>query len=415
MQASVLPQRSSRGCQVRSDIDDAEYLNSMRLKFHLLSFTHFTLSQPALPTAQYPTITAAMPPKKAQAAKAVAKKDKAIASHSKPRTAQKDAEAENNDMPDEKSHAPETNDNGDVDSKKRKSPPNTNTKTSKVPRQGSRSSARNARSTSSTSDPTPKQVLNYLLSASALPHCYPSDELDAAHSDSKLKTYSLTSPSNFTPFEHLLSSHMLSKPLSHTLGMRSIRTLLNSPFNLNTPQAIVDAGQDRVYEALESAKTQHRQKTAEYVYNMAKEYVDDEKMYELAVAANEEGPQGVVRHIDGSVKGMGKMGAELFARRVQACEGWGEAVWPFADEKSLSCLKECGVDVETGDDLQRMLEREIDWSVVGRMGLNERKVSVGEEGDEVQVAVEFVVACERAVGCVLEGNVKALREAAAEV
>ena len=360
-----------------------------------------------------------MPPKKAQAAKSVAKKDKSIPSHTKARTAQKDAEAENNDMPDEKSHAPETNDNDETDTKKRKSPPTTSTKSSKVPRQGTRSSARNQQttstSTSTTSSPTPKQVLNYLLSASALQHCYPSDQLSTAQSDSKLKTYSLTSPSNFTPFEHLVSAHLLSKPLSHTLGMRSIRTLLNAPFNLNSARAIADAGQDRVYEALESARTQHRQKTAQYLYGMAEEYVDDEMMYELAVAANEEGPQGVVAHIEGTVKGMGRVGAELFARRVQACEGWGEAVWPFADAKTLSCLKECGVVVQTGDDLQRMLEREVDWSVVGNMGLNERKVSVGEEGDEVQVAVEFVVACERAVGCVLEGNVKALREAAAEV
>lgn len=52
------------------------------------------------------------------------------------------------------------------------------------------------------------------------------------------------------------------------------------------------------------------------------------------------------------------------------------------------------------------------------MGLQERALSKGElvgEEMEMQVQAEFVVALERAVGCVLEGKVAEFRKAAAEV
>lgn len=306
-------------------------------------------------------------------------------------------------------------------SKKRKSPPTaaTNTKAPpKIPRQGSRSSGRTP---ASTEGPSIHQTINFLLSAQSIPYCYPEDELNASKSKEFKKTYSMTPPSSFNPFEQLIIAHCLSKPLSHTLGMRSIRTLLNPPYSLNTPQKIKEAGEKRVWEGLEAARTQHRQKTAAYIYQMAETYCDDETMYKLSEEVNEDGADGVVRHIKETVKGMGQTGAELFCRRIQACDGWGEAVWPFADSRCIDALRELGIKVASGDELQELVEKEVDWDKVGDMGLT-KLVGTGRDNDESpddmdheqRVQVEFVVLLERAVGCVLEGKVSELKKAARE-
>ena len=350
-----------------------------------------------------------MPPKKSQAAKAASKNSAKLPSHSKKdsKDMKTSAEEENNQAPEE----PQANGNT---TKKRKSPPTTtDSKTTKAARQSSRNASA-----------TPKQLLNFLLSSDSLEYCFPAEELEFAKSNRSSRSYSLTSPSEFTPWEHLLCAHLLSKPLSHALGMRSIRTLLNEPYGFDRPEKVVEAGEKRVWEGLEDARTQHRQKTAKYIYGMAEEFVDDnlggkgrrEMMFELSERANEEGSGGVVEFIKGNVKGMGVTGAEIFCRRVQCVDGWGEAVWPFVDGKAKEALEEVGIKTKDADELQNMIESEVDWSKIGDMGLNERGISKGElsgEEMEVQVQAEFVVLVERALGCVLQGNVAELKKAAA--
>jgi hypothetical protein len=355
-----------------------------------------------------------MPPKKSQASKSRAKGTN-LPSHSKKdvKDVEQDAEEENNDAPEELEAEEGVNGAAQPNSsKKRKSPPTTASKSTKAARQSSRGSS---------STPTPKQLLNFLLSKDALYYCFPDDELEFAKANPEARSYSLTSPSEFTPWEVLLSAHLLSKPLSHRLGMRSIRTLLNAPYSFNSPEAVVKAGEEKVYEALGMAKTQHRQKTAAYIAGMAEEFVDDRKrkremMFELSEKANDEGSAGVVEFIKGNVKGMGVTGGEVFCRRVQCVDGWGEAVWPFIDGKAKEALGDLGIKVADADELQGMIEKEVDWSKVGDMGLNERALAKGElSGEEmdVQVQSEFVVLVERALGCVLEGKVGDLRKAAA--
>lgn len=51
-----------------------------------------------------------------------------------------------------------------------------------------------------------------------------------------------TSPAAFTPFEHLLTASLLAKPLSHRLGMRTMHTFLNAPFDLNSPEKYCQGG-----------------------------------------------------------------------------------------------------------------------------------------------------------------------------
>jgi len=124
---------------------------------------------------------------------------------------------------------------------------------SKVARRSARSAPPQA------TDPT--KILNFLLSPSALPLCRPKDETEALKADnSPHRTYA---SSTFSPFEELVCAVILSRPISHALGVRSIRTLLNAPCEFTTPKAIREAGAEGRREALDIAKTQHRQKTAD--------------------------------------------------------------------------------------------------------------------------------------------------------
>ena len=360
-----------------------------------------------------------MPPKKAHAANATSKK--AAKEHSKGKAEKLTTESEPLKKPEDKAlagedsvkgHPSKADVNGNEEaksntSKKRKSPtgpsePN-DKPAAKTPRQGTRTSSRTKPSTSTNA--SARRILNFLLSPAALPYCYPDDELEATQK----KKYSTTSPAVFTPFEHLLTASLLSKPLSHRLGMRTTRTFLNAPFDLNSPEKIVDAGEKRVWEALEEARTQHRQKTASYVYDMAQAFEDGKAMNFLKEMVNERGPDGVITEIGKTIKGMGKTGAEIFCRRIQAVEGWGDAIWPFADGRSLEAVRNLGVEVKDADDLQEKVETLVDWDKVGTMGLDQ-----AERMDmEQQIQVEYVVLLERAVGASLEGKIEQVRQAAA--
>lgn len=125
------------------------------------------------------------------------------------------------------------------------------------PSKAPRRSARGAQSAST----DPVKILRFLLSPDAVDLCRPKDETeDLKTRGSGIKTYSA---STFTPFEELISAVILSRPISHALGLRSIRTIFNEPWNFTTVKALQDAGSEGRRAALDEARTQHRQKTAE--------------------------------------------------------------------------------------------------------------------------------------------------------
>ena len=113
----------------------------------------------------------------------------------------------------------------------------------------------------------PVKVINFLLSSEAGDLCRPKDE--AAQLAEKGENYRTYSSQEFSPFEELVCACVLSRPIGHTLGLRSIRTLFNDPYNFNTPKAITEAGFDEVRGALDNARTQHRQKTAAQLITLA--------------------------------------------------------------------------------------------------------------------------------------------------
>ncbi|KAK1927768.1 hypothetical protein DB88DRAFT_47358 [Papiliotrema laurentii] len=163
--------------------------------------------------------------------------------------------------------------------------------------------------------------------------------------------------SSLTPFQNLVSASILSKPLSHKLGLRTIQTLLNPPFSLRTWKDLDEAGYEGRRKVMWEARTQHKEKTASLLGDLCdgiKELCgeDEEDLSEL---------QGVRDKIDGmkhpkeaqetvekvltKIKGIGPGVAGIFLRRVQ--REWQE-VFPYIDERSLKAARAFGLVGERG-------------------------------------------------------------------
>ncbi|KAG9944973.1 hypothetical protein KCU85_g7625, partial [Aureobasidium melanogenum] len=289
--------------------------------------------------------------------------------------------------------APETKVEGKKPSKKRKVdiPP---------PREGERRSGRGAQKAA----PTTEQLLNYLLSPASTELCRPDDESSVVESQgADFKTYS---SSALSAFEELICAVVLSRPISHKLGLRAIRTILNAPYSFTTPSAIISAGKDKRHQALNDAKTQHKDKTAEQIglvadvvaHKFSKNDTDTslDKLREQA-SKDWDMERDLLQE---NIKGLGKTGLDIFFRRVQWL--WPEA-YPFVDEKSSRGIEKLGLPKHP-DELAKVLDRY--WAKLDTSNL--------EKGDkEMQKRRAFVVICERATSADLEGKSDAILEAAA--
>ncbi|CAD0100983.1 unnamed protein product [Aureobasidium mustum] len=268
------------------------------------------------------------------------------------------------------------------------------------PREGERKSGRGAQKAA----PTTEQLLNYLLSPASTELCRPDDESSVVESQgADFKTYS---SSALSAFEELICAVVLSRPISHKLGLRAIRTILNSPYSFTTPFAIISAGKERRHQALNDAKTQHKDKTAEQIglvadvvaHKFSKNDTDTslDKLREQA----SKGWDMERDLLQENIKGLGKTGLDIFFRRVQWL--WPEA-YPFVDEKSSRGIEKLGLPKHP-DELAKVLDRY--WAKLDTSNL--------EKGDkEMQKRRAFVVICERATSADLEGKSDAILEAAA--
>ena len=99
------------------------------------------------------------------------------------------------------------------------------------------------------------------------------------------------------------------------------------------------------------------------------------------------------------VKGLGKTGLNIFARRIQAL--WPNP-YPFADQRTLSGLQKLGLP-DTAEELKKLLDDH--WSELDVKDLK------GDENEKKRRA--FVRILERAVGVDLEGNADSVRAEAA--
>lgn len=253
----------------------------------------------------------------------------------------------------------------------------------------------------------PVTILRFLLSPSSLPLTAPQDSLppsSSSPSPEKARTYATTP---LTPFEELLSAVVLSRPISHRLGQRAIRTLLSPPHSLTTPGAVRAAGKDGVWRALEDARTQHKDKTAEQVEGLAEVVCevwagDDDEDGSLG-RCREGAGRDVQRErewLRSEVKGLGATGLDIFCRRVQW--RWGE-VYPFVDGRTAEALAELGLPGDAGE-LRGLVEGR--WEELGDLG--DLDVGEDEDGDgdvdDKRKRRAFVLVLERAVGASLEKN-----------
>ncbi|KAI0170469.1 hypothetical protein BJ166DRAFT_516119 [Pestalotiopsis sp. NC0098] len=252
----------------------------------------------------------------------------------------------------------------------------------------------------------PVTILRFLLSPSSLPLTAPQDSLPpSSPSTSPDRTYATTP---LTPFEELLSAVVLSRPISHRLGQRAIRTLLSPPHSLTTPGAVRAAGKDGVWRALEDARTQHKDKTAEQVEGLAEVVCDlwagdddeeDGSLKKCRAGAGRD-VQREREWLRKEVKGLGATGLDIFCRRVQW--RWGE-VYPFVDGRTAEALAELGLPGDAGE-LRGLVEGR--WEELGNLG--DLGVGGDEDGDgdvdDQRKRRAFVLVLERAVGASLEKN-----------
>jgi len=236
--------------------------------------------------------------------------------------------------------------------------------------------------------PDPKvanDVLKFLLADAAVPFTRPAG---AEPIDADERTYF----DLLTPFEELLCAVVLSRPISHRLGIRTIRTLLNEPYSFHDAETIKKAGPEKVRHAFDDARTQHKEKGAEEIRLLADAVLSNDwhnDLSELRAKAkyNVAEEREILRK---NVKGLGPTGLDIFFRRVQW--QWEEA-YPFIDSRTQQALGKLGLPTEA-QELRKMMED--DW------GRFEKGRTVDMEEDRRRA---FVVVCETALGANLERKI----------
>ena len=272
------------------------------------------------------------------------------------------------------------------DKRKKSPPPDEANKVSKAKKSDQATKAHDTEGSEST--PSPEQVLKFLLSDAALDVCRPEDEAEYVSEHGKETT---TYAQLLSPFEELLCAVVLSRPISHRLGLRTIRTILNPPYEFRDADTIKSAGAGKIHQALDDARTQHKGKTTEEIELIAEavtnnDWHDDlEKIRKQTKNAVDE-EREVLRK---SIKGLGKTGLNIFYRRVQWL--WDEA-YPFIDARTQDSLEKLGLPKQA-DELVEFIEKK--WQ-------NVKFDDSGEFNDDERKRRAFVLLLERAVGSDLE-------------
>ncbi len=268
---------------------------------------------------------------------------------------------------------------------------------------GARKSGRGAAKTA----PSSQQLLTFMLSPEAEELCRPEEESEDVKDRGEVKTYS---GSVMNPFEELLCAVVLSRPISHRLGLRTIRTIFNDPYNFNSAKAVQNAGHDKHLQATWDARTQHKDKTATQIGQVAdvvlQEFTssDDKNGTQLQKALDDAGGD-VDKALDAlqhSINGLGATGIKIFLRRVQWL--W-EAGYPYVDDRTQNALRKLGLP-EEGEDLQKLVDKH--WKSLSTAKIN-------GQGEAQKQRRAFVTVLERAIGADLESKVDHLLQAAGKV
>lgn len=255
------------------------------------------------------------------------------------------------------------------------------------------------------SRPSQEQLIKYMLSMDARELCRPEDEIEDIKTRGSIRTYT---SGVLNPFEELLCAVVLSRPISHRLGLRTIRTILNNPYKFNSAKAIQAAGNERHHQAVWDARTQHKAKTAEQIGMIADVVLDKctrdddaegTEMEKVRENCNKE-VEKERDYLKTNIKGLGATGLDIFFRRVQWL--WTEG-YPFVDDRTMQSLKKLGLP-EEAEDLEKLIQE--NWSK-----LNTKDIT-GDD-DAMRKRRALVTLLERATGSDLENKQDLLMEAAA--
>lgn len=286
--------------------------------------------------------------------------------------------------------------NGSKPSKKRKLPAE-----KPEPRKGSRRSGRS----DAKGEPSTSQLLQYMLSKPCADLTRPQDEEEDLKSRGDISTYSNT-PLN--PFEELLCAVILSKPISHRLGLRTIRTVLNAPYNFNGAKALKDAGDEKRLKSVYDARTQHKDKTAAQMGTIAEAVLnkftanDDKEGTQLGKLLADSGDDmdKVSAALKENIKGLGPTGLEIFFRRIQWL--W-TSTYPNIDGRTADSLRVLGLP-QDGQELVDLIKTH--WKDI-------KSSDLAGKDEEERKRRAFVLILERATGAQLEHQIDAVLSAAA--
>ncbi|KAH7033602.1 uncharacterized protein B0I36DRAFT_383428 [Microdochium trichocladiopsis] len=328
---------------------------------------------------------------------------------------------------------------------------------------GTRQSSRITNASGTRGKPTKEQLLRYLVSPDAEHLCRPDDEAEALASSSPSSFSSSGNPSKqqqqdikktyggptpLTPFEELISAMILSRPISHRLGLRTIRTVLNPPYGFASARAVRDAGEEKRRQALWDARTQHKDKTAAQLGGAAEVVLEkycgggaggdaktagegkgkgggrrssagakgagssggggggdgdaDGETLAGLVAQSEQDIDEVLDTLQKDIKGFGKTTGAIFRRRIQWL--W-DFAYPFVDERTADGLKELGLPIRA----EALVE------LLGEHWDNVKGADLAGDDEETRKRRAFTIILERATNARLEGKVGDVLHAAAQV
>lgn len=159
---------------------------------------------------------------------------------------------------------------------------------------------------------------------------------------------------------------ILSRPINHRLGLRTIRTVLNDPYNVNSPEAVRDAGPEKTRQVMYDARTQHKEKTAHQLSALA-----DAVLEKRILSIKDDDSDEALEKLKKEIKGLKALDLPQEAKALHGltCEDW----------KKLD-IAHVSVDVD--------------------------------KDDETRKRRAFVVLVERATFCEIESRTHAVLEAA---
>ncbi|KAJ9648204.1 hypothetical protein H2199_001057 [Coniosporium tulheliwenetii] len=259
--------------------------------------------------------------------------------------------------------------------------------------------------------PKPKssavQVIQFLLSPAALDLCRPEEETKGiqAHGDEFRTYYS----SKLNPFEELMCAVMFGRWGSHVYKLRTIRTILEKPYEFTSARAVRDAGIEKCQQAVSDAPGMQEGKTVKLIGVLA-DIVSDK-------FAKGDDPDGITLEAVREEAGydtekernligcrLGKGAPSNFFRRIQWL--WKENYEDsFMDERTKEAVQCLGLPDDCWE-LQTFMDRV--WSELDTKGID------GEDED-MRKRLAYVIVLDRAVGADLEHKLDAILKSASKI